>query len=137
MTAGAIRDYGLQRANVAFDTSDIRPERNDAHLAIHELDVLRADLDLVAAPEAAQSLEPLIQLYRGGLTSGDHLRLPLMTSHDGPALRAAVSRVIGTDNSAGGSRDDVMKEEKMRRVLRALDSAVSDIHRHANMSARY
>ncbi|MCK6545019.1 hypothetical protein L6R52_04070 [Myxococcota bacterium] len=140
MTAVPVRDFGfaLQNVSVRSDASSLATRRAEAHLGIREIEVLRADLDMIAPPEAAELAEPLVALYQGQISSGDHLRLPQLTSHDGPAVRAAISRVLAVDTrEAGGAQEDVIKEERMRRVLRALEGAVANIQRQANMSARY
>lgn len=139
MSAGAIREQGRARAAnpFALDAGNVSTRRSDAQLGIKEIQVLRSDLDLVDPSELLRGSESVFAKYRGDITSGDELRLPLMSTNDGPGLRAAVARVITKDCSAGASREDVMKEEKMLRVLRALDQATSSIQRQANMGARY
>jgi hypothetical protein len=140
MTAVPVRDFGfaLQNASVRSDASNVAARRVEAHLGIREIEVLRADLDMIAPPEAAELAEPLVALYQGQISSGDHLRLPQLTTYDGPAVRAAISRVLSVDTrEAGGPQEDVIKEERMRRVLRALEGAVANIQRQANLSARY
>lgn len=109
--------------------------KNDADLGIREVEALR-QVDVVAPAELAELAEPLVKLFAGELTSGDNLRVPLMTTHDGPSLQAAISRVLSVDTAKGGaSKDSVMKEEKMRRVLIALQYATQEIQRQANMGA--
>ncbi len=139
MTAAAIGDLNqaLTRLPIETTTPDARPgARTEAHLGIKELDALRA-LDMVAPPEAADLAEPLVELYRGTLTSGDHLRLEKRTNFSGPAIRAAVGRILTADVTAvAGGQDSVIKEAKMRRVLQALDGAVADIQRRAALSTR-
>lgn len=138
MTSAAIRDSGLALAQLSIPNSSVTQKRSDAQMGIREFEVLRADLDMVAPADAAALAEPLVELYRGASTSGDHLRLPQLTRHDGPALQAAVGRILDTDTtSAGGSRETVIKEERMRRVLTALQGVVATIQRQANMSSRY
>jgi hypothetical protein len=121
-----------------FDVQPSRQERatarpsNDAELGIQEVEALR-QVDVVAPAELA---EPLVKLFAGELTSGDHLRLPQMTTHDGPAIQSAISRVLEVDTASGGaSKDAVVKEEKMRRVLVALQYATQEIQRQANLGA--
>ena len=49
---------------------------------------------------------------------------------------AAISRVLEVDTAQGGtSKDDVVKEEKMRRVLIALQYATQEIQRQANLGS--
>lgn len=140
MSAVALREFNpniIRQVGTDAATADVRA-RNDAQLDIREIEALRLDLDTVAPPEAAALAEPLVDLFRGNMTSGDHLRLPQMTNFDGPTTRAAVTRVIKTPLSAAvASREDVAKEKKMHLVLRALDSVVNNIHGRANMTARY
>jgi hypothetical protein len=141
MVRTATADNGMALAQLSLDTRGTgleRTRRNDAHIGIHEIDVLRADLDMVTPASESELAPSVAQMYRGTINAGDHLRLPLLTNHDGPSLRAAVGRVIDTDTSgAAGSREDVLKEAKMLRVLRALEGAVAHIQRHASMTARY
>jgi hypothetical protein len=146
MTA-AVRDLGLAMARLSLDTEDRLPapgaspgalKRTDAHLAIQELQVLRADLDLVAPPEAAALAEPLVELFRGQLTSGDHLRLPMPAQHDAAGIRGAMSRILEVDASAlVASKEAITKEARMRTLLRGIQGAVDTIQRHANLQARY
>ena len=139
MTAAALGDlnHALTRLPVDAQVPEQRTgARTEAHLGIKELDALRA-LDLVAPPEAADLAEPLVALYQGTPTSGDHLRLEQRTNHSGPAIRAAVARVLSADITAvAGNQDAVIKEAKMRRVLQALDGAVADIQRRAALTTR-
>lgn len=140
MTAAALGDLNHALTRIPVDTATA-PEarigaRTEAHLGIKELGALRA-LDLVAPPEAADLAEPLVALYQGTPTSGDHLRLEQRTNHSGPAIRAAVARVLSADITAvAGNQDAVIKEAKMRRVLQALDGAVADIQRRAALNTR-
>jgi hypothetical protein len=145
MTAG-VRDLGMAMARLSLDTSDrlgdaappLATRRADAHLAIQELQVLRADLDVVAPPEAAELAEPLVDLFRGQLTSGDHLRLPPPSQHDAAGIRAAMSRVLEVDAGAVvASRDAITKEARMRTLLRGIQTAVQNIQRNASLQARY
>src|SRR5262245_2621826 len=61
--------------------------KNDAQIGIREVEALR-QIDVVAPAELAELAEPLVKLFAGELTSGDHLRLPQLTSHDGTSLQA-------------------------------------------------
>ena len=135
MSAVVLRDIGqaLHAGNASIgDASPRRSRRAEAEVAIREIQVLRADVDLLL-PEAAEPSEHLVEAYRGAVTSGDHLRLPQMTSLDGLSMRAAITRVLAVDTSrTPGRASDVIKEEKMRRVLRALDAAVADIQRQSS-----
>jgi hypothetical protein len=110
--------------------------RADAEIAIRELEALRS-VDLVADSIATD--QELVQRYRGIESSGDHLRLPQMTSLDGPSLRAAIGRVLSVDTRAvaATTREDAVKEARMLNVLKALEYAVSNIQRKANMGSRY
>jgi hypothetical protein len=139
MSAAVIGDlnHTFSRLNVEASESRVT-KRTDAHLGIKELEALRRlDLDMVAPPEAADLAEPLVALYQGTPTSGDHLRLPQLTHLDAQSLRSAVGRVLAVDTTAiAGSQDAVLKEAKMRRVLKALDSAVADIQRRATIHSR-
>jgi hypothetical protein len=141
MNGAVIRDTGLALAHPSLDAGAPKSpltRRNDAHMGVHEIEVLRADLDMVTPAEASELAQPLVEMYRGVVTSGDQLRLPLLSNHNGPTIRAAVGRVLDTDTSAPiGSREDVLKEAKMHRVLRALEGAAAQIQRHASMNARY
>lgn len=95
-----------------------------ASLAIDELRALR-DVDAIAPPEAAQLAEPRTLELRPRPAAADHLRLPLATRHDGPTIRAAVARILGTDTSAPcPDADAVAKDEELRRALRAIDAAL-------------
>jgi hypothetical protein len=143
MTAAVVSDLNNAFSRVSIDTSTAATgeariaNRNDAHLGIKELAVLRLDFDMVAPPEAAELGEPLVEMYQGTLTSGDHLRLDQRTNHSGAAIRAAVGRVLATDpTAAASSQDAVLKEAKMRRMLQALDGAVADIQRRAAVNSR-
>ncbi|MCC7383659.1 MAG: hypothetical protein IT384_17595 [Deltaproteobacteria bacterium] len=143
MSAVAVRDVKPNFWQLGLESesahSSATARKNDAQVAIREIEVLRADNDLIVPPEVADIAEPLVKLFQGEITSGDHLRLPQMTAHDGPAMQAAISRVLGADTrAAGASRDDVVKEEKMRRVLKALQYAASNIQQKASTtSSRY
>ncbi len=140
----AVRDAGAALARLSLDTSDRLGDRappstrrSDAQLGIQELQVLRADVDMVVPPEAAALAEPLVDLFRGNLTSGDHLRLPLLTQHDAAGIKGAMARIIDADTTqVGGDREAIIKEERMRRVLRGLQGAVGTIQRQAN-TTRY
>jgi hypothetical protein len=104
--------------------------RSDAELAIQELVVLR-EAELHAPADATELVGPLVDLYRGQGCSGDHLRLPRLSSLDGPSLRAAVARVLDVDTGvaarAGAHEDDLRRESGMRRVLLGLQQMTSDI----------
>src|SRR5262245_46845392 len=125
MTALVMRNSEMVRGSVDVDASESRAtnaRRNDAHMGVKVLDILRADVDLVGNENPSAIGQPLVEMYRGTITSGDELRLPLMTNHDGPSLRAALARVTMTDTSrvTAGSKDDVLKEARMIRTLQAL-----------------
>ncbi|MBK6688876.1 MAG: hypothetical protein IPG45_30685 [Deltaproteobacteria bacterium] len=112
--------------------------RSEAQLQVRELDILRADLDLLASPESLELGEKLVSDYLGNATSGDQLRLPQLTNLDGRALRSAVSRLLATDSSSGGaSQIELAKENRMRSLLRDLANTVADIQRQATMTVRY
>lgn len=138
MSNVAVRDLNASLWQLGVD-ADNKPRelgrKNDAQVAVKELQVLRADLDMVAPPEVAEVAEPLVKLFQGELSSGDHLRLPQLTQHDGPSLQRAIGRVLDVDTgAAGASREAVVKEEKMRRVLTALQYAVQEIQHKASLS---
>ena len=139
MTAAVLGDLNYALSHLPAEVTINQPSvgsHTEAHLGIQELDALRA-LDLVAPPEAAELAEPLVELYRGTPTSGDHLRLEQRTHHTGPAIRAAVGRILVADTTAiAGTQDAVLKEAKMRRVLQALDAMVGDLHRRAALNVR-
>ena len=141
MSAVALREFNpnlVAGVSQGVDSSPDVRARNDAQLDIREIEALRLDVDTVAPPEAAALTEPLVDLFRGQMTSGDNLRLPRMTNFDGPSTRAAVSRIIRTPLAAAAApREAIAKEKKMHLVLRALDSVVTNIHGRANMTARY
>lgn len=128
-------DPNLMR-NVSLDVqhAEVRGYA-DASLDIAEIEALRLDVDSVAPPEAAELAEPLVARFQGALTSGDNLRLARVTDHDGPSMRAAVSRVIGTNlGPAVASREAIAKEKRMHMVLGALNSVVNNIHGRAMAS---
>ncbi len=142
MSAVALRDPGAAlwndlRTNTPADRvgggapHDVRS--NDAHYGIQEVQALRR-VDLIAPAELAELAEPLVKLFSGEITSGDHLRLPQLTSHDGPSMQAALARILAVDTRSVGAsdRDVAVKEEKMRRVLTALQYATSEIQLRAN-----
>lgn len=130
---GPIRDFGFQ-APVDFGT--VRPERQ-APVAVRELEVLRLDQDVVAPADAAELAEPLVEIFQGAPTSGDHLRLPQMSQLDGARMRAAVGRVLAVDTSAptAVAPEALEQEARMREVLRALDHAVEHIQRRSTGGA--
>lgn len=140
MSAG-VRGLGQGFAgnfNLDVGQAEARQSRNDAQMGIQELKVLRLDVDMVAPPEAAELAEPLVQAYRGEISTGDQLRLPQMTRNDGPSMRAAVNRVLATDTQALSTDSSaVVKEERMLRVLRALDYAVDQISQKSNSAHIY
>lgn len=105
--------------------------RHDAQLGIKELEVLR-NVDVVAPAELAQVGEPLVETYRGNITTGDHLRLPQMTRLPDDVLRDSLRRVLSADlDRAGGSPEARAAEAKMHRVLGAIDDALTTIQAHA------
>jgi hypothetical protein len=132
----AIRDHSQALALLSPDASPIEPRALKAQPALREIEVLRSDLDLVAPPDAIADHRSLVDLYRGESTSGDSLRLPLLTNHDGPSLRAALARVLDADTSAGGPNEGVLKEERMRRVLCAIQDTVSNIQQRSTLRER-
>lgn len=100
-----------------------KPEARSPKIAVDELRLLRADLDMVAPPEAAELRRNGLD-FTGPLTTGDHLRLPQMTFMDGRELRGAVRKVLRADTTeAVGSPEAAVKEAKMLRMLKALDGA--------------
>ncbi len=127
------------RADVGrADAGEGNVRRSEAQVQVRELDILRADLDLLASPESLELGEKLISDYLGNATSGDQLRLPQLTNLDGRALRSAVSRLLATDSSSGGaSQIELAKENRMRSLLRDLANTVADIQRQASMTVRY
>lgn len=131
----AVHDLHVALSKLPMDSGRIsQPQARpaDAQLGIRELEVLRADVDVITPPEVAQFAEPLVALYQGQVSSGDHLRLPTLTNHDGPAMRAAVARVLGVDTGAAAGT----KEGRMLEVLGALESAITNIQRQAAMTRR-
>lgn len=141
MTAVALRDLNSALSNLQVEvgggsSSSAARNRSDAQLGIQELRVLR-DVDLVTPPEVADLAEPLVEAYRGNVTTGDHLRLQQLTSFDGPAMRASVHRILTADMSAkAGTEAERAAEAKMLRVLSALEDAVSHIQRQSGTSHR-
>jgi len=110
--------------------SSVRP---GPQVSIDEIDVLRADLDVVLPPEALSLGGPRLD-FNAPTTSGDHLRLPQMSALDGPQMRAAIRRVLRVDRTAAaGSGEAVMKEARMHRLLRALDGTQRAIHRRTDL----
>ncbi|MBI2377844.1 MAG: hypothetical protein HYV07_27830 [Deltaproteobacteria bacterium] len=106
-------------------------DRLNVQPGVQELRALRTDLDVVA-PESAALAESAGRKFFGRPSSSDLLRLPQRTHLDGPNMRASVRRVLEVDTQkVGAERDVVIKEERMRRVLSALDAAVHHIHRRA------
>ncbi|MFO0727529.1 MAG: hypothetical protein U1E65_27375 [Myxococcota bacterium] len=104
---------------------------SEVQLGVGEALALR-QVDLVAPAELAALAEPLVKLYAGELSSGDHLRLPQRTALDGPALMSAVRRVLATETGPTiGDKDAIVKEERMRRVLKALEYATAQIQQKA------
>lgn len=137
----AVRDPGAALWNDLSSTPDRvgggqhqdAVRKSDAQYGIKEVQALRS-VDIIAPAELAELAEPLVKLFSGEITSGDHLRLPQLTSHDGPSMQAALSRILAVDTrTVGGDRDAVVKEEKMRRVLTALQYASSEIQMKANI----
>ena len=101
----------------------------DEQVAIGEIQALRLDIDLTTGVDAASFVEPLRQSFRGS-TAGDHLRLPQLTSLTGHEIRASVDRIVAIDTSAGAATEEAaVKEERMRRVLAALQRAGDHIDR--------
>src|SRR5262245_46214017 len=91
--------------------------RTDAELGIREIEALRLDADLVAPPEAAHVAEPLVDLYRGEVSSGDELRLPSKVWLDRANTQSALSRILELDGDVGP------QEALMLGVLRAYSAA--------------
>ena len=143
MSSAAIGDFGqaLQHAQVeSTGRTEAEASRNagraEAHLAIQELEALR-EVDMVAPPEVADIAEPLVDMYRGTLTSGDHLRLDRRTQHSAPALWSAVGRILDVDTTGvAGDQDAIFKEAKMRRALQALESVTADLSRRAALNVK-
>lgn len=127
---GAIRDFGFSHVPAPVDLVAARPAQ--AQLGVAELQALRA-VDVVAPAEAAELAEPLVEVFGGRPTSGDHLRLPQPSQMDGPSMRAAVGRVLAVDPSAApvADRAGAEKEARMREVLRALDQLADHIQLRA------
>lgn len=130
---------GIGRSNVPSAFLDaLRPAldprtRPGPQIAVDELAVLGADLDVVLPPEAvsigAQRLN-----FNAPTTSGDHLRLQQATALDAPQMRASLRRVLRTDlGAAAGSSEAVMKEARLHRLLRALDGTQRAIKQRTEM----
>lgn len=113
-------------------------ERAELQPAIDELRALRLENDL-AEPLVADGLfGPLVDLYRGLGSAGDHLRLPVAANYDAPTLSAAVGRILRAPagDTALASPLELSREEGMRRVLRALDTTVREIRQRAAAAAK-
>src|SRR5687768_8879958 len=112
-----LRDFGRAMNGVETNRGqelEVRKSRVDGNVSAREINILRNDVDLLA-PEAADIGEHLIDQYRGTVTSGDHLRLPQMSSLDAMSMKAAIGRVLSVDTSrTAASQNDVIKEERMR-----------------------
>lgn len=124
MSGIALRDLRAQLGNLP-DTRDVR----DASASIRELRALKVDVDLGNIIDAP-ALNHLSRLFSGAGTSGDHMRLPLLTQHTGPEMRESVRRILEVGARSTGSEQAAIKEERMRRVLGALDKMVDNIHAH-------
>jgi hypothetical protein len=138
MTAVAVRDLHSAMSNLQMEIgSQSSRARNDAQMGIKELQVLRLDVDMVTPPEVAEIAEPLVDAYRGSITTGDQLRLPKLTNLDGPSMRSAVNRVLSAKmTSIVGGAEALESEAKMRRVLGALEDTVAQIQRNAGIQHR-
>lgn len=138
MSAALVGDLGARVGHFEVESFglgdvDARRTRNDAQLGIRELEVLRLDVDMVAPPEAADLAGPLVESFRAVPSAGDHLRLPTMTNLDGPAMRAAVSRVL----MAGAEGTADARVNKMLRTLQGLETTVANIQRQSALSVRF
>lgn len=138
MSLPAIRNFHQALASLDLELGTPAPRaRNDAQMGIKELEVLRLDADIVTPPEVADAAEPLVETFRGQITTGDHLRLPQLTALDGPAMRAAIGRILARDTRAAGGTDaELAAEGRMRRVLSALEDTVAQIQRRAAIQHR-
>jgi hypothetical protein len=126
MSGIALRDL---RAQLGTPHADTRTAR-DASASIRELRALNVDVDLGNIIDAP-ALTHLSRLFSGAGTSGDHLRLPLLTQHTGPEMRESVRRILSVETRRVSSNENTaIKEERMRRVLGALDRMVENIHAH-------
>jgi len=129
MTAIAVRDLRQAMTDVRLRIRPSPTRRSDAEVGIAELRAYRGDLDLVSLPSRVAS-EPLVQAYRGRVTSGDHLRLPRRTNLHGFEMQRALDRVLAVDvEGAGGSAEQVAAAARMQHVLGELRSAVDQIRR--------
>src|SRR5262245_11501078 len=117
MNAPAIRDFGHALVNVDAKNQPATTRRADLEVGIREIEVLRR-VDMVAPAAAAERMDGLVEAFRGTITSGDNLRLEQRTSLDAASISTAIRRVLSVDTTrAAGNQDDVVKEERMRRVL--------------------
>jgi hypothetical protein len=119
----ASRAFSLERAQQHIARSDAQP-------AIKELEALRLDADVASPADVSDLFGPLVALYKGEGSSGDHLRLPRMTNLDGPAIRGALQRVLAAPSGGGA------EEKRMRDVLAALEKTVSEIHRKSTVATK-
>jgi len=106
----------------------------DAQLLVGELEAVELHADVLAPADMDVLAGTLAEKLQGFGTSGDHLRLPRASYFDGPQIRGAIARVANVDTTtAVASEDVVVREARMLRVLRALQSASDHIQRQSSL----
>ena len=114
--------------------SDALDQLLDAQLVMGELEAVELHADIVAPPEMDVLAGTFAEKLQGVGSSGDHMRLPRLTYFDGPQLRASIDRMARVDTTtAVASKDAVVKEARMLRVLRALQEAGDHIRRQSSL----
>lgn len=102
----------------------------EAHLTVGEAQALQADLDLLT-PEADALIGPVAARLTAEPPSYDRLRLPPRAPHDVRQLEGARDRLLSADTSVpSSSRDAVLKEAKLHRLLQALRGMDDHIRTH-------
>ena len=139
MSALAVSNLHQPNLQARVENPTSRPANEvEAFVGLEELQALRLNVDGLAPPEAATMAEPLVDQFRGEMTSGDHLRLPLATNHDARAVRGALMRMLTADTSVPfADRDAVSKEQRMLRVLKAYRAATGRIQERSSLASGY
>lgn len=99
----------------------------DSAPALLELEALRAYGDVASPEQAAPYFGPLVKLFRGDGTSGDHLRAPSLPNRDARSTRGAMDQLL----ELGRQRVDLggagPKEERMLALVAGLRARLQEI----------
>ena len=94
-------------------TRSVRSRRADAQPAVREAKALNVGVDFAVPAEAAAIAGLMIEMFRKGPTTGDHLRLPRLSRPSEAEVRGAIDRVLSVETgTAAESQDAVVKESR-------------------------